>query len=46
MSIPEMVGTMTSWYPAPVRSAVTGEPMTWPLVGADQMMAPFVPFST
>ncbi len=46
MSMPLVVGTMTSWYPPPVRSAVTGEPATSPLVDADQMVAPLVPFST
>ncbi len=37
---PAVVGTITSWYPPPVRSAVTGEPMTWPAVATCQIVAP------
>ena len=41
--MPLVVGTITSWKPPPVRSAVTGEPMTWPLVVAAQTTPPLVP---
>ena len=43
ISTPAVVGTMTSWYPPPVRSAVTAEPMTWPAVAVCQMVAPEPP---
>src|SRR5580704_15399037 len=40
ISTPAVVGTMASWYPPPVRSALTVEPMTCPAVALRQMVAP------
>src|SRR6202035_5169538 len=40
---PAVVGTMASWYPPLLRSAVTTDPMTCPAVDVRQMVLPVMP---